>query len=160
VRRALRALVNNRTKFGGIVWRNRPNRPRDAWRSWHPEDLAVRLEALHPLSGRLHAVEGDGLRYLAVQPAGAYFVDPPYPIDWRDSDARIYRFDQVDPERVFTALASFEQPFLLTYNDVAPIRALARRFGLRYAAVPMHDNLLRARQELVITNGSLEWLDG
>lgn len=120
-----------------------------------PEALSARLRLLAPLASRMRMVGADGIEALeSLATSGAdddvaVFVDPPY----LDVGDRLYR-DRMGMEghrRLAEALAGLECEWMLTINDLDPVRDLygwaeVGRVPVRYCAASS-----RIAEELLIT---------
>lgn len=158
---AFRTILRNRVSRGGNM---APGagliRAGDGGRGiaarWYPETISKRVEAVHALRDRITFIEGDALDVIAAHSAdsnAAFFLDPPYTSGPDSAGHRLYEHHRVSHPALFEAMAALAGPLLATYDDVATVRALARRHGLVTSRVTMRSSHHRTRHELVITNG-------
>lgn len=83
----------------------------------------------------------------------SWFIDPPYTI----AGKRLYRYSEIDHNRLFEIASQFAGDFLITYDNVAEIRYLADKHHLNYRLIEMKTTHHTAKYELLISN-SFEWL--
>ena len=154
---AFAALVENRTKYGGIM--------RDEVRTlkvgyggkgvrscWYVDTLCARVDAIHALRDRLTLVEGDGIDVVrASREDDCLFVDPPYSLGKSSPAAKLYRHHALDHDALFNALNVIRTPFLATYNDGDSVRALVERHGFDLSHVGMYTTKQVRKSELIVT---------
>ena len=159
--RAFATVVRNRVQRGGILapgagLMNKGENGKGIASRWYPQTLAERIRAIASIRERIRFVPGDGLRYMertAKRRNLVYFVDPPYMTAGR----RLYRYSQLNHERLFQVAKRLTGDFLITYEDTAEIRGLAIRFGLDFQTIPMKNTHNEEKVELLIGR-ELEWL--
>ena len=157
VRRALRTIVLNRARRGGVIADGagllKFGDGRGVASRWYPEALAERVGAIGDLANRITFVEGDGMEVLANPPEGPHivFVDPPYP----GAGQRLYAYSDVEPAAVFGILSEVDSDFLLTYNATDEICHLVRRHDFAASVVVMRNTHHHDTRELLITRHPL-----
>lgn len=126
---------------------------------WYPKTLSLRIEAIHALKRRIRFSETDALAWLRKNgrrkrtgPA-AYFIDPPYSM----AGKRLYAYGEIDHEKLFEIVARLRGRVLMTYDDSAEIRKLARQFGFKYRRVAMRSRHHVSKNELLISK-DFKWL--
>jgi DNA adenine methylase len=152
--RALRALVLNRVRRGGIMAPRagilkRGERGRGLVSRWYGETLHNRVLAIHALRERISFTQGDGtvlIRANAGRSDVAFFIDPPYATAGR----RLYSYYAVDHAELFALLSASKADFLMTYEDNADIRALVAKHGYYLRSVVMRNSHHATRRELLI----------
>jgi len=123
---------------------------------WYPETLRKGILAIELVKHRISFIEGDGLdviRENASREDVAFFIDPPYTIAGR----RLYLFSDIDHEELFRLASKAAGDFLMTYDNAAPIRALAQRFGFETKLIPMK-NTHHAKMTELLIGRDLGWL--
>lgn len=126
---------------------------------WYPTTLSKRIERIHALKHQIRFLETDALtwlsRYGRRQRKGriAYFIDPPY----RKAGKRLYAYGDIDPRRLFEIASRLPGRVLMTYDDRAEIRKLAREFRFKYRRVPMRSRHHISKNELLLSK-DFKWL--
>lgn len=160
--RAFQTILRNRINRGGIlapgagIVKSGENGKGISSR-WYPETLRKRILAIVQLKHRFRFLQVDGIRVLedyAQHKNSAYFIDPPYTVAGR----RLYTHSQIDHRKLFAVTESLHGSFLMTYDDVPEIRALANKFNFQVATVPMK-NTHHARKEELLVGRDLSWLN-
>jgi DNA adenine methylase len=159
--RAFKTILRNRVQRGGIlapgagVMKAGENGRGMASR-WYPVTLQKRILALLWVKSRIRFEQGDGLEAIrenAHRPDVLFFVDPPYTVAGR----RLYSYNQIDHGELFGILSRVAGDFLMTYDDAAEIRSLAKQHGFETALVPMKSTHHAEMKELLIGR-NLDWL--
>lgn len=157
-------LVRNRVNYGGLLTACagllKDGENGKGLRSrWYPQTLASRIRSINKLKRRINFVSGDGLEWLETKRAKidgvqtAYFIDPPYLI----AGKRLYPENELDHRRLFEIACKLEGRVLMTYDDTAEIRTLAREFGFRFRSVRMLSRQHQTKTELLIAK-DFSWL--
>jgi DNA adenine methylase len=152
--RAFQTIVRNRVQRGGILapgasLMKQGENGRGLSSRWYPETLSRRILAIFENRHRIRFKQEDGIQFIhdnARQKEIAFFIDPPYTVAGR----RLYVHSQVDHERLFREVSKMRGAFLMTYDDAAPIRALASRFGFDMHSIPMKNTHHEIISELLI----------
>jgi len=124
---------------------------------WYPVTLQNRIRGIKKLSNIVDFVHGDGLTVLEEhlnEATTAVFIDPPYTV----ASQRLYKYNDVDHERLFSLASQHEGPCLLTYDDSKEVRAWVRRYGFRFRRVAMQNAHLSEKKELLISR-DFGWLN-
>ncbi|WP_218104053.1 DNA adenine methylase [Thermogemmatispora onikobensis] len=163
---AFQTLLRNRVSHGGILapgagLLKHGEDGRGLRSRWYPATLRRRIEEIARLSPRLAFIHGDGLEQLR-QYQGRHdvvsFIDPPYTLTGKKAGRRLYRYSELDHEALFALVSCLAGDFLVTYDDTPEVRALARRYSLTLAAVPMRTTHHTQQMELLIGR-ELRWLE-
>ena len=158
--RAFQTILKNRTVRGGILapgsglLKFGENGKGIASR-WYPATLAKRIRNLMPLRDRITFIEGDALVYLADHlddQDTTFFIDPPYTAPGKSAGKRLYRFYEVDHEKLFDLCQSAAGDFMLTYDDAESVRNMAESRGFTMTKVPMKNTHHAEMYELLITS--------
>lgn len=157
-------LVRNRVNYGGLLTAcagllKDGENGKGLQSRWYPQTLASRIRSINKLKRRINFISGDGLEWLEkqrVQIDGvqtAYFIDPPYLI----AGKRLYAENKLDHRRLFEIASKLEGRVLMTYDDTAEIRALAREFSFKFRSVRMLSRQHQTKTELLIAK-DFSWL--
>lgn len=158
--RAFQTVLRNRVNRGGILApgaslvKSGENGKGVASR-WYPKTLARRIRAIAEVKDRITFCHDDALRiiprYLRRESV-VFFIDPPYTAGGKRAGRRLYRFNELDHEKLFRLLATAKGKVMLTYDDSPEPRELAERYGYSIDMIPMCNTHHAKMLELVITN--------
>ena len=152
-------ILRNRVCHGGILapgsglLKNGENGKGIASR-WYPETLAKRIRNIVSFKDRISFIEGDGLKYMeetAHRTDVTYFIDPPYTAPGKRAGRRLYRYSEIDHERLFDITNSVSGNFMMTYDDADSVKDMAHRREFSVRKVPMKGTHHRKMFELLIT---------
>ncbi len=155
-----RTFVLNRTRRGGILApgasliRSGENGKGIASR-WYPETLIARLEAIEENAHRITFREIDGMHLLEASVGDedtVVFADPPYTVGSKQAGSRLYRYSEIDHDRLFRTLSDSSVEFLMTYHASPEIIQLIGDHGFYAVTVAMKNTHHARIPELVITN--------
>lgn len=158
---AFKTIVHNRASRSGIMAegagliKTGENGKGIASR-WYPGTLQSRIREIKKLSNIIAFVQGDGLAVIEdhlQERTTAVFIDPPYTV----ASQRLYKYNDIDHERLFFLASQHEGPCLLTYDDSAKVRAWVRKYGFRFRRVAMQNAHLAKQRELLISR-DFGWL--
>lgn len=164
--RAFQTILKNRTMHGGILakgsgfLKNGEN-GKGIHSRWYPSTLARRFEDLHLLRERIEFGCEDGLdtiREHAKDTGAIFFIDPPYTVGGKKAGKRLYRYSDLDHERLFAYCENIKGDFLITYDNADEVRMLARRHSFQMRLIPM-TNTHHARMEELVVGKDLGWMD-
>lgn len=159
--RAFQTILKNRVQRGGIMAPGaglvkKGENGRGLASRWYPETLQRRILAIVEQRHRIRFVEGDGIEFIKEnlrRNEMAFFLDPPYTIAGR----RLYAHSVVDHEALFRTASRLHGDFLMSYDNVQPIRDLARKHGFQTEAVTMKNTHHSIMRELLVGR-DLSWL--
>jgi len=161
-------IVKNRTLHGGIMAPGaglikRGENDKGIASRWYPETLARRIRDIAKLHDRITFIQGDGFAVLeanADRDDTAFFIDPPYTVKGNGKRAgkRLYRYNDVDHERLFALAETIRGDCLLTYDVADEVRTLAIRHHLNYQPVAMK-NTHHATMDEYLIGPNLAWLE-
>lgn len=163
---ALQTIVKNRVNHGGILapgagrLKNGEN-GRGITSRWYPATLQRRIRDIDALRDQIDFVHGDALAVIAEHADRAdavFFADPPYTAAGKKPGRRLYTHAEIDHERLFALLATVSGDFLLTYDNIDAVQALAARHGFAARPVAMK-NTHHAKQTELLIGRDLAWLD-
>lgn len=155
---AFQSLVKNRCSHGGIMTSGsgllkHGENGKGLTSRWYPDTLAQRIMRLAMLKRCVTIIVGDGLTYLEktrLRQDVAYFIDPPYTAPGKRAGRRLYRYHEIDHERLFTLCSVAAGPFAMTYDNSESVREMAARKGFCIEMVSMRGNRCIAIPELLI----------
>jgi DNA adenine methylase len=153
--RAFATIVKNRVRRGGIMTEGAGllkygENGKGVKSRWYPETLKKRIEKIAEHRDQITFLQKDGLEYIREESADetvAFFIDPPYAI----AGQRLYTHSDIDHQKLFELVAGIQGKVLMTYDDSAEVRALARQFGFRIRRVPMRTSHHSQKAELLIS---------
>lgn len=161
---AFRTLLRNRTSHGGIMApgagliKHGENGKGIASR-WYPHTLARRIRDIGKIRDRIEFVQGDGLNVMrqhAERSDAVFFIDPPYTASGKKAGTRLYTYNELDHEALFTLAGTLRGDFLMTYDNAEGVRAMAGRHGFEVVAIPMQNTHHAEMVELLIGR-NLSW---
>jgi len=159
--KAFITILKNRLNHGGILAhgagliKNGEN-GKGLRSRWYPGTLKKRIMNIVEIKDRIEFVQGDGLIVIENnlnQKDAVFFIDPPYTIAGR----RLYKYHQIDHERLFGLAAKIKGDFLMTYDNAPEIEALSLEWDFEVERVVMKTTHHMTKYELVIGR-NLEWL--
>jgi DNA adenine methylase len=159
--RAFATILRNRVQRGGILapgagMMKEGENGKGLHSRWYPETLSKRILAIGTLRDRIRFTQGDGMKFIernAHRKNVSFFIDPPYTFAGR----RLYKYSEIDHEKLFYLARRICGDFLMTYDDSSEIRQLAIRTGFDMETVAMK-NTHNARMEELLIGKSLRWL--
>lgn len=159
--RAFATILRNRVQRGGILAPGaglmRSGENGKGLRSrWYPETLRRRILDIVATRDRIRFIQGDGIECIQMNRNRknlAFFIDPPYTVAGR----RLYRYPNIDHEKLFAIAQRLAGDFLMTYDDSSEIRRLVIQFRFDCETVAMKNTHNSKMTELLIGR-SLAWL--
>lgn len=164
--KAFQTILKNRTFHGGILaegsgFLKYGENGKGIRSRWYPETLAKRLLNLNHVANRIDFRCDDGLRVMqefASNENVVYFIDPPYTAGGKKAGKRLYKYYNLDHERLFTVCQSLKGDFLMTYDNAEEVKVMARSHGFQMRLIPMTNTHHATMEELVIGR-DLSWMD-
>jgi DNA adenine methylase len=165
--KAFQTILKNRTFHGGILadgagFLKHGENGKGIRSRWYPSTLSKRFENLRLVTDRITFRHEDGLnviREYSQRSDVAFFIDPPYTAGGKKAGKRLYRHFNLDHEYLFTLCESVKGDFLMTYDDAAEVKIMARKHGFQMRLIPMTNTHHATIEELVIGK-DLTWMDG
>ena len=163
--RAFQTILKNRVNRGGILAPGagmlKQGEDGKGLRSrWYPDTLKDRVLMLAKHRGRVTVIHGDGLDQLqqCARASGVVaLLDPPYTAGGKKAGSRLYKYADLDHERLFTVAREFMGDFVMTYDHAPEVMHLARRHGFQTALVAMKNTHHEVLNELLIGR-DLSWI--
>jgi len=162
---AFQTLLRNRTLHGGILaegsgFLKHGEKGKGISSRWYPKTLARRFENLSSVAPRIEFICGDGFQVLhnyARRQDVVYFIDPPYTVGGKRAGQRLYKYHQVDHERLFGICERLKGDFLMTYDLAEEVKQLARAHGFEMKPIAM-TNTHNAEMTELIVGRDLSWM--
>jgi DNA adenine methylase len=162
---AFQTILRNRVNHGGIlapgsgVLKYGEN-GKGLKSRWYPGTLARRILEIGLIQHKLCFVQGDGmacLRENAHREDAVFFMDPPYTAAGKKAGKRLYTYNELDHEALFTLAETLQGDFLMTYDNAEGVRALAERHHFDVEAIAMKNTHHAEMTELLIGR-NLDWV--
>lgn len=152
---AFRTIVKNRTQRGGIMAPGAGlvkvgEGGKGLASRWYPTTLVKRINAIRQIREGLSFTQGDALEAIENNPGSILFVDPPYTAGGKKAGSRLYRYSEVDHEKLFELIEANPAPALITYDDSEEVRALVEQHGFSLTGVNMKSTHHAVLKELCI----------
>jgi DNA adenine methylase len=147
---AFRYLVQtrctHRSKFGGGFRTTIDAR-------WCRQMVVENIRRVHAIRDRITIIEGDGLevmRQYADDPNVGSFADPPYSADVTSKGHMLFPHHQLNHQKLFSMLARWHGPWLLTEDNSPMVRSLAASYRLSVKRVFMTTADNKKKEELIL----------
>lgn len=159
--RAFITILKNRLHHGGILAhgagliKNGEN-GKGLRSRWYPGTLKKRIMDITIVRSKIKFIQGDGLEIIEKnldRNDVVFFIDPPY----TKAGRRLYKYHEIDHEKLFGLVEHINGDFLITYDDAPEIKALALQRGFVVEKVLMKTTHHLKKYELVIGR-NLKWL--
>ena len=160
--RAFQTILRNRLQHGGILahgaglLKNGEN-GKGLKSRWYPGTLKRRIDDIRYIKHKVEFIQGDGMQIMrkySRNKNAVFFIDPPYTVAGR----RLYKYYEIDNERLFALAAKITGDFIMTYDDAVEIERLADEYALEVKRVVMKTTHHTTKYELVIGK-NLAWLE-
>lgn len=153
--RAFAAILRNRVQRGGIMapgatLMKKGENGKGIASRWYAQTLSKRIKAIGERRNRIIFLQSDGINFIRANSHRAdmaFFIDPPYTVAGR----RLYVHSDIDHRDLFGAVAKIKGSFLMSYDNVEPIRKLAKTFDFATLEVPMKNTHHAVLKELLIS---------
>jgi DNA adenine methylase len=127
---------------------------------WYPETLKKRILKVATLRDCITFINGEGIQVMrdnAHRKDAVFFIDPPYTAAGKKAGSRLYTHFDLDHEELFRVTATLAGDFLMTYDDAAGVRDLARKHGFKMRTIAMKNTHHAEMKELLIGR-NLDWV--
>jgi DNA adenine methylase len=164
--KAFQTILKNRTLHGGILaegsgFLKHGENGKGIHSRWYPVTLAKRFNNLKDIAGRITFRQEDGLEVIkeySKRRDVVFFIDPPYTAGGKKAGKRLYRYFNLDHERLFALCESIKGDFLMTYDNADEVKDLTRQHGFQMRLIPMK-NTHHAKMEELVIGKDLSWMD-
>lgn len=154
-------IIRNRMQRGGILapgasLMKEGENGRGLLSRWYPQTLKRRILDIIAVKQRINFVQGDGIAFLrehAKRRDMVFLIDPPYTVAGR----RLYSHSEINHDELFGVAAKLKGDFLMTYDNVEPVRKLARKHGFAMQKIAMKNTHHAVMSELLIGR-DLSWV--
>ena len=161
---AFKTLLRNRTSHGGIMAPGAGlikygEQGKGINSRWYPQTLARRIRNIWNISDKIEFIHGDGIAVInkyVEQPDVVFFIDPPYTAAGKKAGTRLYTHNGLDHEELFSLIETLRGDFLMTYDNAAGVRSMAKRHGFEMAEIAMKNTHNSKMNELLIGR-DLSW---
>jgi DNA adenine methylase len=158
--RAFRCILLNRTARGGVMTAGagllrKGEDEKGIGSRWYPEELANRIRAVSALKSKLGFTRENGfdlIRKHLQRKHAFFFIDPPY----TKAAPRLYKHWNIDHEELFRLLSRAHGEVLMTYDNTAEIRKLAKKYGFQFKRISMRTTHHKNKRELMISK-NFDW---
>lgn len=164
--KAFKTIIKNRVNRGGILapgaGKIQTGENGKGLKSrWYPETLKRRIINIVENRAIIKFIEGDGLAVMAEninRTDAVFFIDPPYTAAGKKAGSRLYRYWQLNHQKLFELASNLAGDFLMTYDDTEEIRQRADFYGFEMRNVAMKNTHHAKMMELLIGK-NLDWLE-
>lgn len=164
--RAFHTILKNRTYHGGILAHGSGlikdgENGKGIKSRWYANTLCERILSISEIRKRFKFHQGDGIAFMEERtdnPDAVFFIDPPYTAGGNGKRAgrRLYKYNELDHDRLFDAAATVKGDFLMTYDNDEEVVELAQDRGFDVEVVPMKNTHHAEMVELLIGR-NLDW---
>lgn len=164
--KAFQTILKNRTFHGGVLAKGSGliklgENGKGIRSRWYPKTLAKRILNLEKIINRIDFRCEDGLKAMkgfSDRDETVFFIDPPYTAGGKKAGKRLYKYSEIDHEKLFAICERLQGDFLITYDNADEVKELARRHEFSMRLIPMKNTHNAEMQELVIGR-DLTWMD-
>lgn len=163
--KAFQTIVKNRVNRGGILApgagkiKHGENGKGIASR-WYANTLSKRILDIKKIRDGTTFIHGDGMSVIERnlnRSDVVFFVDPPYTAAGKKPGSRLYTYSEIDHEKLFELISHSKGDFLLTYDNIKPIRQMAEQYKFDMEAISMK-NSHHAKQTELLIGKDLNWI--
>lgn len=155
---AFKTIVKNRTQRGGIIapgasLMKSGENGKGLNSRWYPETLVRRIRMINEFRHKIQFYEEDAFKVIKKfqrYKKAIFFIDPPYTAGGKKVGKRLYRFNNIDHESLFSEMAKIKGQFLMTYDDTEEVKELAKAYSFVVSKVPMKNTHHEIKYELLI----------
>lgn len=157
---AFSTILKNRIYHGGIITKGaglikNGENGKGIKSRWYPKTLKDRILAVGHVKNKIKFVSGDALiemEKVKNDKQCYFFIDPPYTV----AGKRLYTHFEIDHDKLFLLTAELKGKFMLTYDDTAEIRELAKKYSLEFRTIPMKTTHHIEKNEIIISD-NFDW---
>ena len=162
--RAFQTILKNRTFRGGILAPGAAplkhgENGKGIHSRWYPKTLQRRILGIDAFRHRVTFIEGDGMEIIKQnvhRPDATFFIDPPYTVAGKRSGRRLYKYADLDHQKLFCMMSAVAGDFLMTYDNTNEVRELAKAHGFDTGLIAMK-NTHHAKMNELLIGRNLDW---
>jgi DNA adenine methylase len=162
---AFQTILKNRTYHGGILADGSGavkygENGRGLLSRWYPRTLANRIKSIQLIAHKVDFICGDGLKIIAGNLSNKnalFFIDPPYTAGGKRAGKRLYRYFDIDHDKLFKLCSKIKGDFIMTYDNAEEVKMLASKYRFDIKPVVMKNTHHTQMTELVIGK-DLTWI--
>jgi len=163
---AFKTIIQNRISHGGILAdgagliKNGEN-GKGILSRWYPKTLKRRILDISQIKERIQFHKGDAFKTIekySLDSNAVFFIDPPYTASRKKAGTRLYKYHQLDHEKLFDVMSKVKGDFLMTYDNADEVRGLALKHRFETRLVAMSNTHHAIMMELLIGR-DLSWVD-
>jgi len=164
--RAFLTIVKNRVSHGGIIANGSGimksgENGKGILSRWYPNTISKRIMDIFNIKDKIIFYQEDGLEYIRKHGRNSknvFFIDPPYTAGGKKAGQRLYKYNQIDHERLFKLSEQIKGDCLMTYDDTVEVHELAVKHNFDFREIAMQNRHNSVMNELLIGK-NLRWLD-
>lgn len=142
----VQSRCSNRGIFSGGLWTRIDSR-------WCRNFVVGNIRRVYAMRDRIEVIEGDGLKVMrsyADDPSVGCFADPPYTADAASKGHYVYSHHKLNHQKLFSSLAGWRGPWLLTEDNSQMVRRLALCYRFASEQILMTTAENTKKKELVL----------
>lgn len=163
---AFKTIIQNRVNHGGILAEGagilkNGEKGKGVLSRWYPITLKKRILDISKIRDNLKFIQGDGFQIIKKHmdsTNAVFFIDPPYTASRKKAGSRLYKYHQVEHEKLFELMSRTKGDFLMTYDDADEVRAMALKYRFETRLVAMTNTHNATMMELLVGR-NLSWVD-
>jgi site-specific DNA-methyltransferase (adenine-specific) len=120
---------------------------------WCADLVVENIRRVYAMRDRIKVIKGDGLEVIGQyvhDPNVGCFADPTYTADVKSKGHTLYRYHKLNHQKLFSILASWHGPWLLTEDNTRMVRNLASSYRFSSKRIRMVTGENKKKNELVL----------
>ena len=142
---AFQTILRNRTLHGGILapgsgLLKHGENGKGIRSRWYPETLRKRIQNIKFVREKITFIQDDGIETIkkyASRSTSTFFIDPPYTAAGKRAGSRLYTHSELDHDKLFKECRKIQGDFLMTYDNVDEVVAMAKKQDFEVDLVSM-----------------------
>jgi len=160
-KQAFQTILKNRMCHGGILAKGaglikNGEKNKGLKSRWYPKTLRNRILAIYEIRDTIDFIRQDAFEIIEEYRSNrdvSFFIDPPYTVAGR----RLYKYHQIDHERLFKLCAAVQGKLIMTYDNADEIKKLADKYAFNSVEIIMKTTHHTHKKELLIGK-DLSWI--
>lgn len=157
--KAFQTILRNRVQRGGIIapgasLMKSGENGRGISSRWYPVTISKRIQAIYLNRERITFISGNAFdiipKFLDNQ-ISAFFIDPPYTAGGKRAGKRLYTYNEIDHQKLFSLMSMAKGSFLMTYDDTEEVVELAKTYDFQIHRVLMKSTHHSKQYELLLS---------